>query len=341
MQHVLVTGAGGYIGSVLVPMLLAQGVRVRAVDRLFFGRDRLPVDADRLDVIREDVRRLTAEHLADIDAVIDLVAVSNDASGEEFAQATWEINADARVRTAKLAREAGVRRYILPSSCSIYGATDIDVAATEQSKTNPLTTYARANERAERETLALAGDDFDIVVLRQATVFGISPRMRFDLAINGMTYGAWRDGRLPLMRDGSQWRPMLHVRDAARALIFMLNADSADVNRRIFNVGSASNTFQIGSLGERIAALVPRHVEVCWYGDPDRRTYRVDFSRIEALGFKATESVEAGVQEICAALEAGKVDRTADTITLDWYRALRDWHRIVRETEMYGGMLEL
>ena len=340
MTRVLVTGAGGYIGTVLVPMLLDAGYAVRAVDRFFFGRRLLP-DRDGLEVVVEDNRKLAPEHFDGVDAVIDLAAISNDPSGELFQDATWEINRDSRVRAARLAREAGARRYVLPSSCSIYGFQAEGAVADEASTPNPLTTYARANEMAERGVLPLADEKFCVVVLRQATVYGLSPRMRFDLAINGMTWGAFRTGKLPLMRDGSQWRPMVHVRDTARAQMFMLEADSAKINGRIFNVGSAANVYRIGPLGELVARLVPRDVDIEWYGDPDRRSYRVAFDRVEALGWRAEKTAEDGVAEICGALESGAVDKTIETITLDWYKELARWHGVVREVEMYGGIVEI
>ena len=362
MTRVLVTGAGGYIGAVLTPMLLDAGYAVRALDRFFFGRDLLAAH-DRLEVVVEDCRKLAPAHFEGVDAVIDLAAISNDPSGELFQEATFQINRDARVRAARMAREAGARRYVLPSSCSIYGFQEDGVVADEGSPANPLTTYARANEMAERGALPLADESFCVVVLRQATVYGLSPRMRFDLAVNGMTFGAWKTGRLPLMRDGSQWRPMVHVRDAARAQMFMLEADPARVNGRVFNVGSAGDVHRIGPLGELVAACVPRDVEIEWYGDPDRRSYRVAFDRIETLGWRAEKTAADGVAEICAALEAGAVDKTARTVTLEWYRELerwsrvvraggdpRDrarrkelarWRRVVREVEMYGGIVEI
>lgn len=340
MDRILVTGAGGYIGTILVPMLLQDGYRVRAIDRYFFGRDLLP-EHDRLEVVREDTRCLRAEHFEGVDAVIDLVAISNDPSGELFQDATMAINWRSRVNTAKMAKAFGAKRYILPSSCSIYGFQSADYIATETSPTNPLTTYARANELAEKDTLALADDDFVVVVLRQATVYGEAPRMRFDLAINGMTYGAWKTGRLPLMRDGSQWRPMVHVRDTASAQHFMLTADPAKVNGEIFNVGSAENVYQIGDLGRIVADLVPRDVEIEWYGDPDHRSYRVGFDKIESLGWKAEFDAAFGVRELCDALESGKTDKTDETITLQWYKNLTAWHKAVREVELYGGIVEI
>lgn len=340
MQRVLVTGAGGYIGTVLVPMLLERGYRVRAVDRYFFGRHLLPVH-ENLEVVKEDNRKLGSAHLAGIDHVIDLAALSNDPSGELFQEATWQINHDARVRVARLAREGKVRRFVMPSSCSVYGFQQPGVIADESSATNPLTTYAKANLKCEQDMLPLADEKFMVVALRQATVYGYSPRMRFDLAINGMTYGAWKTGKLPVMRDGTQWRPMVHVKDTASAMCFMLEADRDKINGQTFNVGSDENNYQLRQLAEEVANTVPRDVELEWYGDPDHRSYRVGFGKIEGLGYKAGRTARDGVREICGALESGKLDKTTETLTLNWYQELVKWHKIIKEVEMYGGIIEL
>ena len=340
MERVLVTGAGGYIGTTLVPLLLEQGYAVRAVDRFFFGQDKLP-DHPALERVTTDARMLEPAHFEGVTHVVDLVAISNDPSGELFSQATEQINDRARVRCARLAKAAGVRRYVLPSSCSIYGFQAPDVVCSETSPTNPLTQYARSNERAEHGVLALADETFCVVVLRQATVYGYSPRMRFDLAINGMTYGAWKSGVLPLMRDGSQWRPMVHVRDAARAQLFMLTAPAEQINGQLFNVGSEQNNYQLGPLAEIVADCLPARPEIQWYGDADHRSYRVDFSKIEGLGWKAELAAQDGVAEICSRLEDGTLTRDDTTITLDWYQELVRWHRIIKEVELGGGILDI
>jgi len=340
METVFVTGAGGYIGTVLVPMLLEAGYNVRALDRYFFGRDLLS-NHEHLEIVIEDARCVRPEQLDGVDYVIDLAAVSNDPSGEQFRDETYAINHLSRVRTAKLAKAACVKRYILPSSCSIYGFSDPSIVVNETMATNPLTTYAKANQMAEQSISPLASDDFVVVILRQATVYGYSPRMRFDLAINGMTFGAWKTGVLPLMRDGTQWRPMIHVKDTARAQIFMLTADPDKVNGQIFNVGSEENNYQLEPLAKIVANLIPRDVRIEWYGDPDHRSYRVSFDKIYSLGYRALYVADDGVRDLCAALEAGKVDRTTKTITLEWYRELTAWHKRIREIEMYGGVLKI
>ncbi|KIL38728.1 NAD-dependent dehydratase [Gordoniibacillus kamchatkensis] len=341
MTTVLVTGAGGYIGSVLVPKLLNQGYKVKALDRFYFGEDKLP-HHENLKLIKDDSRRIREEYFADVDAVIDLVAISNDPSGELFQDATYQINHISRVATAHMAKKLGVKRYILPSSCSIYGFVDKNITVNETSPTNPLTTYAKANEKAEQGILPLADDNFTVVVMRQATIYGYSPRMRFDLAINGMTLGAWKNGVIPLMRDGTQWRPMLHVQDTTDVMILLLTADHDKINGQIFNVGSDKNNYQLGPLAEEIAAALPIDVKIDWYGDPDHRSYRVSFDKIEnTLGWKAKWTAAEGAKEIYDALITGKLDQMEQSITLKWYNELIKWHQIIKNVEMYGGIIEI
>lgn len=321
-MRVLVTGAGGYIGSVLVRMLLQEGHEVVAVDRFLFGREVLPDQAHGLTVLQEDIRRLQSEVLESVDAVVDLAALSNDPSGELDPERTWEVNHRARVRLARMSKDTGVRRYILPSSCSVYGFQQgwLD----ESSSVSPLTTYAKANLQAERDVLPLASADFCVVVIRQATVYGYSPRMRFDLAINGMVRGFFRNGRIPILRDGTQWRPFVHVRDTCRAMLLLLEAPRELVNGEIFNVGSDDQNVQILPLARRVAEAIGVPFQYEWYGLPDHRSYRVSFRKItERLGYRTTQTVEDGVREVYQALKEGHVDPDDPrTITVSWYKHL-------------------
>lgn len=343
MKTILVTGAGGYIGSILVPKLLSHGYKVKAVDRYFFGMDKLR-EHENLTIIKEDSRRVKEEIFADVFAVIDLVALSNDPSGEKFTEATWQINHISRVRIANIAKKMGVKRYILPSSASIYGFQENMVD--EKAKTNPLTIYAKANEKAENGTLPLANKDFCVTVMRQSTVFGYSPRMRFDLAINGMTYGAWKTKKLPLMRDGSQYRPMVHVEDTTDVMCLLLTTDTKLINKEIFNIGGENNNYQIGKLGEEVAKVVSeqinQNIEIQWYGDPDHRSYMVDFGKIKnTLNWTPKYDAKAGIKDMVEKLNSGVLNKDDKSITLSWYEELIKWHKIIKDVERYGGILEI
>jgi nucleoside-diphosphate-sugar epimerase len=324
-----------------VPKLLDKGYKVKALDRFFFGEDKLQVN-DNLIIIKDDARRIKEEYFAGVDAVIDLVAISNDPSGELFNEATYQINHIARVNTATIAKKLGVERYILPSSCSIYGFVENDIVVDENSPTNPISTYARANEKAEQGILPLADSNFTVVIMRQATVYGYSPRMRFDLAINGMTLGAYKTGIIPLMRDGSQWRPMVHVQDTTDVMCLLLEVDAQIINKQMFNVGSNRNNYQLGPLAEEIASALPIDVKIDWYGDIDNRSYRVSFDKINTvLNWEAKWTAADGAKEIYAALESGKITQMEQSSTLGWYKELIKWHRIIKNVEMYGSIIDL
>ena len=339
-MEVLVTGGGGYIGSVLTSLLLERGYKVKCLDRFFFGKETLADIAGdpNLEIIKDDIRWFSPEILQNVDAVMDLAALSNDPSGELDPSKTMEINYKGRVRVANLAKKYGVSKYILASSCSIYGFQDEIVS--EESPTNPLTTYAKANLSAENDVLPLADNNFCVTILRQATVYGLSPRMRFDLAINGMVLGFYKNGKIPIMRDGTQWRPFVHVKDTSRAFITVLESDPDTVNKEIFNVGSNNQNVQILPLAKLIAESIDLPFNFEWYGSPDKRSYRVDFTKIERiLGFKPKYTPKEGAREVYDALIEGKVTDSIKTRTVEWYKYLLEAHKIIKDVEMEGTIL--
>jgi nucleoside-diphosphate-sugar epimerase len=340
-KTILVTGAGGYIGSTLVPLLIDQGYRVIALDRFFFGREKLRPHKH-LRIVAEDARRIQPELLSGVYGVIDLAAISNDPAGERFKVATRSINYNARVRLAEMSKHSGVSRYILPSSCSVYGCSN--QVLDESSPTNALTEYARAAVDAESEVLPMEGSDFSVVVVRQATVFGYSPRMRFDLVVNAMVHDAWKTGTLRMMGSGHQKRPFVHVQDACSAMIRILQADTETVGGEIFNVGSDRQNLSIQALSELIRAVVydatHRSLNVVSYGSEDHRNYQVDFGKIESrLSWRPSISIEDGCRAIISELVAGRTRKKPDTMTLDWYEMLERMRPA--EALMYGGILSI
>jgi len=338
-MHVLVTGGAGYIGSVLTRSLLEKGYNVACLDRLFFGVDPIKDIVGKVDLVKDDVRWFKPEILKGIDAVLDLASLSNDPSGELEPQKTLEINYMGRVRVANLAKKYGVTKYVLASSCSIYGFQEGTI--TEESDVNPLTTYAKASILAEKETLPLADKSFTVTALRQATVYGASPRMRFDLAINGMVLGFFKNGKIPIMRDGKQWRPFIHVKDTSDAFIKILESDPELVNGQIFNAGSNEQTVQIFDLAKLVAEAIGLSFNYEWYGSPDNRSYRVNFNKIkETLHFKPNYTLEQGAKEVFDALKGGKI--SADdprTITVKWYKHLLEMQVFLKSTEINGELL--
>jgi nucleoside-diphosphate-sugar epimerase len=339
-MKILVTGGAGYIGSILVELLLERGYEVKCLDRFFFGKETLKkvIDNPKLEVIQDDIRWFDPKILEGIDAVMDLAALSNDPTGELDPQKTLDINYRGRVRVAKLAKEHGVERYILASSCSIYGFQE--GLLSETSSTNPLTTYAKANLLAEQEILSMRDDNFTPVALRQATVYGLSPRMRFDLAINGMTLGFFKKGKIPILRDGNQWRPFVHVRDTSKAFILAVEAPKEKVAGEIFNVGTNEQNYQIFPLAELVAESIGLPFEYEWYGSPDNRSYQVSFDKIfKILKFKPEYTPREGAKEIYEALQEGSITDDMKTITLKWYKHLLEMREFLREVEMKGVIL--
>jgi len=336
---VLVTGGAGYIGSILTRTLLEKGYNVTVLDRMFFGTDPIKEITDQITLIKDDVRWVKPDALKGIDTVLDLAALSNDPSGELDPQKTLEINYEGRVRVAKLAKKHRVQRYVLASTCSVYGFQEDTL--TEESPTSPLTTYSKANVSAEKEILPLADKTFTATALRQATVYGLSPRMRFDIAINGMVLGFFKNGKIPIMRNGKQWRPFVHVRDTSNAFIRVMESDPELVNDQIFNVSNDEQNVQIFDLAKLVAEAIDLPFNYEWYGSPDTRSYKVSFSKIKkTLNFNPHYTPKDGAREVYNALKEGKLDPDdTRTITVKWYKHLLETQTLLKDLEINGTLL--
>jgi nucleoside-diphosphate-sugar epimerase len=323
-KKILITGAAGYIGNILTELLLKDNYKVIALDRFYFG-NKFKINKN-LQIINADTRNFKLKKDMNIDAIIDLAAISNDPSGDLFPKATKEINYMARYNLAIQAKKIGVNFYLLPSSCSVYGFSN--EISNEQSKTNPISIYAKYNHLAEKKIMKLCDNKFNITIIRQATVFGYSPRMRYDLAINALTYFAKQNNEINLMRDGNQWRPFVHVLDTSRAMKHLLEFDKEVINGQILNVGDNNLNFQIKKLGN-IFSKNFKNVKKKWYGGTDTRSYKISFDKINELtGFECKYDLEYGIKEMIKKIEQGKADKTPETITLDWYKYLEECKEI-------------
>ena len=336
----MVTGAGGYIGTQLVRDLIKSGYEVTAVDRFFFGREPLSefITNKKVNIVQKDIRDLTEKDLSGHDAVCDLACLSNDPAGEIDPQLTYSINRDGRIHFANTAKSAGVEKYIISSSCSVYGKGE-EPQLSETSKTNPISVYAKSTLEAEQHSLSIADNNFSVTSLRNATVFGLSTRMRFDLVVNLMTLTAFQKGRIIVMGGGLQWRPLVHVSDVARAFIAVIEAKKESINKEVFNIGL--DNFQIKNLAYLVREELPFPVEIdVAPDDADKRDYNVVFTKIaNQIGFKAKTDIQTGIKEIYFALKSGKVDAGPKTITVQWYRNILDAKELVDSILLDGRVI--
>ena len=340
-MHVFVAGGAGYIGSVLVPLLLDKGHEVTVLDRLYFGdtlataRARHP---ERLHIVRADIRTFDRKHMQGVDVVADLSGISNDPSCELEPDLTRSVNVDGARHLTGAAVEAGVRRYVYSSSCSVYGHGE-GLGLTETSPRHPVSLYARA--KAEVEDFLLAEKSMEVCALRLATVFGLSPRMRFDLAINVMTKNAYVGRRITVEGGGRQWRPFVHVRDVARAFELAASADKGKVAGKVFNIGSDAGNVQILNLAFRVRDAIPGTEVVHACTDPDLRDYNVSFDKASReLGYKTERSIDDGIKEVLAALHEGALDPDDRRwYTMKQYVFLREAERAHRDLAIDGALL--
>jgi nucleoside-diphosphate-sugar epimerase len=328
-MRVLVTGTDGYIGALLAPLLRARGHEVRGLDTGFY-RDAWLYDAPGAEgtTTRKDIRHVTAEDLVGSDAVVHLAELSNDPLGQLNPALTRRINHEGSVRFAKLCRDAGVSRFVYSSSCSVYGVA-ADGAVTEQTAPRPQTVYAECKVLVERAVAQMANDHFAPTFLRNATAFGPSPRMRFDLVVNNLSGLAWTIREIRMTSDGSPWRPLVHVLDICEAIATVLEAPREAVHNQIFNVGDDRQNYRVREIAETVSRTFPGCALTFGGQGADTRSYRVSFAKIRQVlpHFACRRDVEAGTRQLRVIFEA--IGMTAELFESRPYTRLKQLEHLL------------
>jgi nucleoside-diphosphate-sugar epimerase len=335
---VLVTGSSGYIGAVLAPIVGEHGHDVVGLDTGFYDGCDFGPHSSSVRRIAQDVRDVGPRDLEGFDAVVHLAALSNDPLGDLSPELTYDINFHASVSLARAAKEAGVGRFVFASSCSMYGAQEGDALLTEDAPLRPLTPYAESKVRAEEELAELEGNGFTTVSMRNATVYGVSSRLRLDIVLNNLAAWSHVTGRIRLLSDGMSWRPLLHVRDLAKVAALMLEAPAPVVAGRAFNVGSAEQNYLVRDLAEILSRATGCDVEFAGDASPDPRSYRVDFSAL-ARAFPDLVfdwDAERGAQELVDAYRA--VGLTEETFEGRAYVRLRQLRHLLDEGRLTADL---
>jgi nucleoside-diphosphate-sugar epimerase len=299
-KRLLITGHKGYIGSVMAPLFVQAGYDVVGLDTGYFDRCTLVPDEVQVPTIRKDIRDVAPDDLHAFNAVIHLAALSNDPIGNLDQGWTRQINCEATVRLAEFAKAAGVERFLFSSSCIMYGMSEANVV-TEESPLDPRTEYARSKVLAEKAVSDLAGDGFSPTFLRNGTIYGLSPRMRFDTVLNDLVGTAVATGKVVVTSDGKPWRPVVHVQDVARAFMTVLKAPLEQVHNQAFNTGANELNHQILDLAQIATRTVPGcQLELKAQVGADQRTYQADFSKFASTfpEFKFNWTAEKGAAEL-------------------------------------------
>jgi len=307
-MRILVTGNNGYIGTVMTQMLLSEGFEVVGFDsdlfeKSVFGNASITGGIPSISYLRKDLRDISLSDLKNVDAIFHLCALSNDPLSNFNPELTYEINHRSSVRLAKLAKKNGVKRFILSSSCSVYGDSKENIV-NEESAVNPITPYALSKVYAERDISELADSDFCPTFLRSSTAYGLSPMLRFDLVVNNFVAWSFTKGTVLLKSDGTAWRPLVHIRDISHAFISILKSPVDVVNNQIFNVGKNEENYQIKDVAEIVKNIVPNsEIKYVEGAEPDKRTYQVEFDKISQLipNFKPKWNVSLGAKQLYAA----------------------------------------
>ncbi|MEE8413313.1 MAG: SDR family oxidoreductase [Dehalococcoidales bacterium] len=335
-MNVLLTGNNGYIGSMLTGLLLEKGYQVTGLDTSYYlGCEFSESDYPQLKQIDKDVRRVGKEDLDGVEAIIHLAALSNDPLGAFDARLTNDINYLATVRLANLAKEAGVRRFLYASSCSMYGIAGED-AVTEDSPLSPVTEYAISKVKSEEALSEMANASFSPVFLRASTAYGVAPLLRCDLVINNLTGWAYTTGKIRIMSDGTPWRPTVHVEDLGRAYIACLEAPVEAIHNQAFNVGQNRENYQIKDMAEVVKSIVPDcEIEYTYEHGSDSRTYKVSFDKITTRlqgYFNPQWDIEKGVGQLYEAYKAHGL--TLEEFTGNRYIRLNQLKILVNEQKL-------
>lgn len=333
-MKVLVTGTEGYLGSLLAPLLLERGHEVTGLDTGFYKAGWLYNGTNlTAKTLNKDLRHITLEDLQGMDAIIHMAELSNDPAGQLAPHITYEINHKGSVRLAELAKQAGVRRFVYMSSCSVYGvATDGDV--TEESPVNPQTAYAECKTLVERDVRPLADDSFSPTFMRNATAFGASPRMRFDIVLNNLAGFAWTTKQIKMTSDGTPWRPLVHALDIAKALICVLDAPRDVVHNQIFNVGDTAHNYRVKEIAEIVAEAFPGCELSFGTSGSDNRSYRVSFEKINTQlpGFKCDWDARRGAEQLYKLFK--QIDLTQEMFEGRGFTRLKQLEYLIRTQQI-------
>jgi len=333
-MKVLVTGTEGYLGCLFAPLLLQHGYDVLAVDTgfyksgwLYHGTQATP------QTLSKDIRHIRLEDLQGVDAIVHMAELSNDPTGQLAPNITYDINHKGSVRLAELAKQAGVKRFIYMSSCSVYGvASEGDV--TETTPVNPQTAYAECKALVERDVSQLAEDNFSPTFMRNATAFGASPRMRFDIVLNNLSGLAWTTKEIKMISDGTPWRPLVHALDIAKALLCVLEAPRDVVHNQIFNVGDTANNYQVKQIAEIVAEVFTGCQVSFGEKGSDNRSYRVSFEKINTQlpGFKCEWDARRGAQQLFDVFS--QIDMTQEVFEYRGFTRLKQLEYLIRTQQI-------
>lgn len=334
-MKILVTGTEGYLGTLLAPLLIERGHEVTGVDTGYYRSGYLyNAKGNQPKTLIKDIRHLTLEDLKGHDAVVHMAELSNDPTGELAPHITYEVNHKGSVRLAQLAKEAGVRRFIYMSSCSVYGVADGDAPVTEETPSNPQTAYAICKTLCERDIMPLADSKFSPVFFRNSTAFGASPRQRFDIVVNNLCGLAWTTKEIKMISDGSPWRPLVHGLDIGKAICCALDAPVDAIHGQILNIGSNDQNYRVREVAEIVAENFPGCTTTFGVQGADNRSYRVSFDKLakHLPEFKCDWDVPKGAKQFYELFQ--QIDFTKEDFFSRGFTRLKQLEYLIRTEQI-------